>query len=434
MKKLFLLAWPIALAAVSCSNEEVVSVNNDANEITFAVVAENGTRAQNVFCNVNKPTNFHVWAAVDNAQYFANASYTDDGTGKFVIDGGSTRYWPDASKTVHFYAVTEETAVKTGNTTETAAKFEGWLADYNAEGTTRAFNWVPNGTSTIKWKTRDTKASKLTDLLYAYTTATRPEYGKATPINFRHALAQIVFKAVNTNTTIDVEIDRVEVVNIAESGVFTMPANVTTTNVNDHTTGGTYPTGSVGSWNIQTKEKNTAANQTYDTEKFGPVQVKSSVTNLTDDDKGVNESGTKDQEGYVAASHPFVANSLLLIPQTTDAWARTVAATKDPDAIGQKGSYFKVYCHIRNIAAADGVVTGTDVDLWGTSAGTKAVYIPFTANWEPGKKYIYTFNFGGNTTGGYDEDGNPVLFPISFNITVDDFVKVDPALPDVDME
>lgn len=411
MKKLFLLAWPIALAAVSCSNEEVVSVNNDANEITFAVVAENGTRAQNVFCNVNKPTNFHVWAAVDNAQYFANASYTDDGTGKFVIDGGSTRYWPDASKTVHFYAVTEETT-KAVATPASPAVYNAW---------TEGFNWKPAGSSEITWTTRNLKASKQTDLLYAYTTATRPEYGKATPINFRHALAQIVFKAVNTNKTIDVVIDQVEVVNIAQSGVFTMPTNVTTPNVNDHTTGGTYPTTSVGSWNIQTKSKNTAANQTYDTEKFGPVQVKNTVTNLTDE-AGANKSGddvNEGDEGYVANdSHEIKASSLLLIPQTTDAWDKASA----PAAVG---SYFKVYCHIRNIAAANGVVAPTDIDLWGAEGATKAVYIPVAAAWEPGKKYIYTFNFGGNTTGGYDDNGKPVLFPISFNITVDDFVKVD---------
>ena len=63
MKKLFLLAWPIALAAVSCSNEEVVSVNNDANEIKFAVVSENATRANTAetFCNYVKPGDFGLW-------------------------------------------------------------------------------------------------------------------------------------------------------------------------------------------------------------------------------------------------------------------------------------------------------------------------------------------------------------------------------------
>ena len=76
MKKLFLLAWPIALAAVSCSNEEVVSVNNDANEITFTAVAENATRAADAYCNAFMPADFNVWARVGEAQYFADVKYT----------------------------------------------------------------------------------------------------------------------------------------------------------------------------------------------------------------------------------------------------------------------------------------------------------------------------------------------------------------------
>lgn len=416
MKKLFLLAWPIALAAVSCSNEEVVSVNNDANEIKFAVVAENGTRAQNLFCNVNKPTNFHVWAAVNGAQYFANASYTDNG-GTFYIDGGSTRYWPDASKTVDFYAVTEETAVAVADPA-TAAVYNDWSTGFGwnsiKQGATEA------AASTITWTTRSLKAPEQTDLLYAYTRASRPAYGVATPINFRHALSQIVFKAVNTNKTIDVEINQVEVVNIAESGVFTMPFgnlgteeapnwNVTDANVKDHTTGGAYPAKGVGKWDIQTT--NATPNKTYTTTQFTKVQVLNTVTNLTD------EVGTNSPE-----AHPMVKQSLLLIPQTTTAWDKASAP-------GATGSYFKVYCHIRNIAGS--AVTDSDIDLWGTKDDFKAVYIPVAAAWEPGKKYIYTFNFGGDTTGGYDEEGKPVLFPISFTITVDDFVKVtpDPVVP-----
>lgn len=406
MKKLFLLAWPIALAAVSCSNEEVVSVNNDANEIKFAVVAENGTRAQNLFCNITKPTNFHVWAAVGDSpaakQYFANASFTNNG-GTFYIDTDH-RYWPEAGTMVDFYAVTEQTAKATD-------EYEGWTGDYSTD--TRAFGWNPNAASTIKWETRNLEAPSQTDLLYAYTRASRPTNGGTVDINFRHALSQIVFKAKNTNTTIDVEIDKVEVVNIAKGGVFTMPygaANVTTLQpVVNHETNGTYPTAGVGSWNIQDVNKNTSADQTYTTTQFGPVHVTAAGDNLTEETMG-------------ASTHENFGLSLLLVPQTTKAWARTETATKDPDATGQTGSYFKVYCRIKNVSGVEG---GADLYLWGSDAKTEAVYIPFAANWAPGKKYIYTFNFGGDTTGGYDEDGDPVLIPISFKITVDDFVKVD---------
>ena len=416
MKKLFLLAWPIALAAVSCSNEEVVSVNNDANEIKFAVVAENGTRAQNLFCNVNKPTNFHVWAAVNNAQYFANASYTDNGTA-FVIDGGSTRYWPDA--TVDFYALSEK---------KDASNYEDWTADYNGEGIIRAFDWKPAGVSTVKWTTRSDNATAQTDLLYAYAQHKRPSTsGTPVAINFRHALSQIVFKAVNSNTTIQVDIDQVDVVNVKDGGKFTMPTAVTTPNIENHATTGSYPEQtSVGKWSDWTNSEDHGA---YTTTNFGLKNVipNNNVVDLTEEGFSA-ATGIEGQEGYVPAKHTNINYSLLLVPQTTTAWNRETA--KDPDATGQAGSYFMVYCRIRNIASGS-EASDSDIYLWGSKTESKPVYIPFTANWEPGKKYIYTFKFGGNTTGGYDDKGDPVLFPISFEITVDDFVKVtpDPVVP-----
>jgi hypothetical protein len=57
--------------------------------------------------------------------------------------------------------------------------------------------------------------------------------------------------------------------------------------------------------------------------------------------------------------------------------------------------------------------------------------IPVSFDWEPGKKYIYTFVFGegnGGYEGGEDPDSptpgvDPVLTPITYTVTVDDFQK-----------
>lgn len=38
------------------------------------------------------------------------------------------------------------------------------------------------------------------------------------------------------------------------------------------------------------------------------------------------------------------------------------------------------------------------------------LYVPFGADWQPGKRYIYTLVFGG----GYDVNGNSILTPINF--------------------
>ena len=438
MKKLFLLAWPIALAAVSCSNEEVVSVNNDANEIKFTAVAENGTRAQNLFCNVNKPTTFQVWAAVDGAQYFANVKYVKEATSDtYKANPGEVHFWP--ADAVDFYAVTEEQAVKTGDTPDKAAVY------YDLSS---VFGWNKNTASTITWSTRSTDAPAQTDLLYAYTHKSREQATEdgTVGINFRHALSQIVFKAKNTNKTIDVTIDEVEVVNISNKGKFTMPFgnlgtkenpnwNVTDGNVQNHLTTGDYPDKGVGSWEITAD----AEKVKYTTTKFKDEHGNAREIHVDFGEAGVNLT----EEDMTASTHSNFGHSLLLIPQSTTAWDKSAI----PSGSTGTGSYFKVWCKIRNVASSDGNVADGDLYLWGKKVAeegqpvkyvTVPVYIPFTANWKPGKKYIYTFTFNENTTGGYDEEGKPVLIPISFTVTVDDFVKIeeggDKTVGDVNMQ
>jgi hypothetical protein len=107
---------------------------------------------------------------------------------------------------------------------------------------------------------------------------------------------------------------------------------------------------------------------------------------------------------------------MLLLPQTTTAWD----TTSKPSADSQTGSYFLVDCKICNVAGDDYAST-TDIVLW-----DGPVAIPAAFTWKQGKKYIYTFVFG-NGNGGYDPNPDtpkPVLVPITFNVTVDDFVPV----------
>ena len=221
MKKLFLLAWPIALAAVSCSNEEVVSVNNDANEITFAVVANNSTRAlkDSMYCNNYKPGSFHVWAlAKDNSvatvvgkSYFQEVLYSAN-TGKTVwsADQANIRFWPNqGAEKLDFYVM------------------------HNYNGTVK---WDPaNATTTeprlsVTGYTLTTDVAAQTDFIYAVKQNQVKEGndGKKT-INFRHALSQVVFKARNTNNTLHVEIGEVQVKNFNSKGNFALPLNDTET-------------------------------------------------------------------------------------------------------------------------------------------------------------------------------------------------------------
>lgn len=389
MKKLFLLAWPIALAAVSCSNEEVVSVNNDANEIKFTAVANNATRAADAFCNASMPADFNVWARVGDAQYFADVKYTRvDETTIYKAEGGKVHFWPTTSTAVSFWAA------KNHNNA--------------GEGT---FTWPGNtGTPTIEFEPA-TSASLQHDLLYAYTVQSRPAYNKngVVPMNFRHALSQVVFKAKVSNPTIKVAIDKVEVCRINGKGTFTYPADVTDTNLEDHANGTKTESG-VGTWVMSATE---ATDVDYTTDAFDLVTIANGETkNLTE------ETTTDDKTGR------DFEHSLLLLPQTTAAWAHTPGTTDtgvDKEGAAT-GAYFLVYCKIWNVS---GLAGGADLQLWGDT-NTKAVAIPVSIDWKPGRKYIYTFNFGSNTTGGFDPTtGEDVLIPISFDVTVDDFVNVE---------
>ena len=114
-------------------------------------------------------------------------------------------------------------------------------------------------------------------------------------------------------------------------------------------------------------------------------------------------------------------------PKLTNVWS----GSGEPTA----GAYFLVKTKIWNVAAGDGTrATATDVVLWGGTNGKDiAVPMPADTNWEPGKRYVYTFRFTTAGNGGTNpDDGKPVLIPITLDVKVDDFVDGTGAT--IDME
>lgn len=366
--KLFLLATS-AVALASCSSDAVVEDNAAGNAIQFSATAGKASRAADYYCNANLPANFHVWASVNGKQYFADETYAL-GTGTtYSIVGGVERYWPNEE--IQFFAA----------------------KNYDENG----FTWNVNEASTMKM-TPATAAKDQKDLLYAYTVANRGEKnnfdaGKA-KLNFRHALSQVVFYALNENSKIYVEIENISLNNAAKTGVFTLPIgkeNVTNDNLPDHTQADAAKTTGLGTWVVEGQEKFTA-DVTKGTNTL--VALDANKKNLTDN---TPETDFK--------------QSLLVLPENVTAWV--------PKAALNTGSYFTVKCKIRNIAGA--TVADDDVYLWGTKDKAKELLIPVNFNWEQGKKYIYTIKFTKTGHAGYDEEGNDVLIPIQFDVTVDDF-------------
>ena len=419
MKKLFLLAWPIALAAVSCSNEEVVSVNNDANEITFTAVANNATRAltDSMYCNNWKPGSFNVWAlakqsdaTVVGKSYFQEVLYSTnfDSDKKplktlWSADQANIRFWPNQSgDLLDFYVMHNYDGTADGTGTQ--------IVKWDATGETAARLAVEGYELT-------TNVAKQKDFIYAVKQNQVKNGNNGTiGINFRHALSQVVFKARNTNNTLHVEIGGVQVKNFFSKGTFALPVANTEDNIGEHADPvKTDPAaGTVGTWSAQDVRKTTSVD-VYATSVSGQAEATYAVVEY--DTEGTNATNLTNGKDNSALDRDF-SKAMLFIPQTRNAVAVT-RGDKGTKGLLNDGTnpYFVVNCKIWNVEGAT-FNKNTDVKIYDGLA-----YIPVTVNWEAGKKYIYTFVFGGKN-GGYDEDGNDILVPISFTVTVDDFTPI----------
>ena len=389
MKKNFLWGALALIAMASCSQDDVVSIQQD--EIKFSAVANKATRAADVYCNNNLPASFKVYA-----------NHTVDGESSTYIEGD------------------EITLSGTTWTNSTGKRFwpeEGSLDFYAHVNAGDNFTWTSGSVPSITGYTVDTDVTKQNDLMYAVKTEQTKEDNSTAGVilNFRHALSQIVFQAKNTNKNFFVEIEGVTIGNIISKANFTYPSADTDDNVEDHTQSATssFADASQGVWEM--------SDEATDIKNY-PV----SFTNVEVPGDGeicslTSTNGT-DQE--------FSDNALLLIPEQNGAAGATIAWDPETNAkvAEATGTYFLIKCKIRNVAGDE--VADDDVYLWGTASEAKELAIPVSLTWKQGVKYIYTFVFG-EGIGGYDPEGEEVLVPITFSVTVDDFTS--PTSNDIDM-
>lgn len=395
MKKI-LFSVAMAFVLVSCSHDEVIEINRDGDEIQFNVVSDAATRAADVYCNNNMPEQFRVWANHTNDQEWGGgAPYIN---GDLIVREGNaapytwknsvaTRYWPEGKVT--FWA-----EVNAGN----------------------KFYWNAGDPSIVDY-TVDTSVENQQDLLYAATCRTE-EQGDVV-LNFRHALSQIVFKAKNQNPNIHVVIDEVKICNLANKGTIHLNS-ATDGNIVNHDGNGATAENRNG-WKVSYEDHTTLAGGNTD---YG---VAFDAVDVPGDGNPYSLTSTND------SGKEFSSKAMLLLPQTTTAWE---PGTGNAVPEEQEGTYFLVKCKIYNVYDPENGYNSEyegDVCLYDDYAA-----IPASFNWSEGKKYIYTFVFG-DGNGGYDptpeedpDEPEPVLTPITFNVTVDDFVPV--ANQDITME
>lgn len=166
-------------------------------------------------------------------------------------------------------------------------------------------------------------------------------------LDFKHILCQVAFKAKTQDANVQVEIESIDIHNVNTGGIFTIPTG-TPANTD---------------WNL------TGISRTFSIGMDGPTSVTNTVTDV-------------------------FTKPILFVPQKLEKWTTTTAVGATNDC------YLEISCKI----SIDHTYPH------GSATEFEKLYIPFEADWQPGKRYVYTLIFGG----GYTANGNPVLTPVSF--------------------
>lgn len=348
MKTKFLLgAAALATLLTACSQDEIIDSQKDG--IRFGMTTGNTTRALQSYCNNVKPERFNVIAtnAGTTDRYFTTEA-TQSGA-NWVADG---YFWPENDLDFTAY-------VNAGNT----------------------FHWDNGqGPKFVDFQPAQDAASQV-DLLYAKKLG---QNRQVVNLNFRHALSQVVFKAVNNSTTgMKVTISEVQINHLNGQGTFEFPTVNTDINYENHEdiVKGEANLAGQGTWT------NVSGDNMYTTGNFGAIEVLNTPTDLT----SVNHAKGADR-------------SLILLPQEVEAWK--------PETKQDAGAYFKMKVKFEKD---------------GKTIYDNYAYIPVNISWKQGVRYIYTFTFADGNNGGWTNptDPDPVLSAISFDVTTDDFVPVE---------
>lgn len=365
MNKIYLLtaAFAVMASLSGCSDTELASIDTvqEKTPIGFHTVgSQMGSRATSINSTNLTDYSFNVYA------FTRNEDGTDDavfmGTNDTGLGNGGVKISHDGSK----WNYADPTDLKYWPTN--ALNFYAVSPVPKLDAEPIFYYWkITQTEKKISYFSGDEYGSSqpYIDVMYAIA----PNKSKAdgtVQLQFKHITSQIVFKAKKQPIeNLDVEIKSIKLHNLETNGVFTIPTNDTPKR---------------SDWTPQSP--------TY---KCGLT-----VINKDDDDPKITVSTDATD---ISSSKP-----MFLIPQQLTAW--DTSHNKD-EADTKEQSYLSIEC---KISIGDVYYSGSKSD-YGT------LYVPFGADWEPGKRYVYTLIFGG----GYDADGNTILQPINFDASVEEW-------------
>lgn len=382
MKKVILLtACTAAVLLSGCSDNELASVGDGIgtsaqNAIGFHVVGNQAeTRATPITPDNITDTDFNVYAYINNAEDKDGDPFmggNDSGQGNEGINishkgsdwsyttPSDIRYWPTTDTKLNFYAVNPgSNPLFTWKFTNTQKEIKYICYDeYIASNF-----YVEDGTKKEYLTNKDAMYAVAKGQTYT------PKNGGKVKFTFKHILSQVVFKAkTQYDNDMEVDINAVSIHNFQTGGIFKIP-------VGDPAQSDWTPNNNNQATGFTVKKEETGKN----------IKVSKSKV-ATDISEG----------------------PMLFVPQKLTKWTIPSTITAANTA---KQSYLKITCKIKQGGAY----------LFGSATEYKDLYVPFEADWQPGKRYIYTLIFGG----GYNAQGQAILMPINFEATTSDWVNAD---------
>ena len=383
MRKIFIAALA-AVAMVSCAKDEAVEINK-GEAIGFAATTGRVTRAATID-GITEFDQFRVWgfhkadATAAETALMTNIAVTKAKSGWFY--GDDYYFWPSVG-TCDFYGIyptTDDVATSpiTVDMANKTVSYDIYTGNYG--------DWNP------------------TDWVYAVNVDEARQETKV-PMNFRHAMSQIVFQVMNTNKNLKVTIPAgtIDLFCVSQKGVYTLPSEDTAIEAN-------YADRVMGSWDVA------------DLDEGHGCYTWANINGTVLDD--VNTE-------CLVADFMAEDGAMITVPQAVAAYDNV----NDPNNDDMQ-AYFRMKVLIEQ----------EETEIWpgynGTSSNEEVekgkaywVAIPISATWDEGKKYTYTFIFGDGAgivppgtpvpPGGEIEPGDPILAPIDFTVTIDDIVDTD---------
>lgn len=364
----------MALLSACSADSELANVGTTANNaIGFHVVGNKAeTRATPITPDNITTTDFNVFAfknngGTDGDAFMGEKEHANGLSGVTINHNTGNWDYADASD-LHYWP-------KDGSLNFYAVS-PATIADGNT-----LYSWdISNTSKTIIYNCFDEYGTSTghsnPDVMYAIAkNQTQNTKAGKVDLKFQHILSQIVFQAKTVNSDMQVDIKDIKIKNFKLGGTFTIPTDGSSPKQSD------WATGSV----IYAKTFTVVDNA-----DDSPISVMGSNTAATD----------------ISSKKP-----LLFAPQELKEW-NVSHNTTQADTNGE--SYLIINCKIKQ----------KNDYLHGSATKYETLYVPFGANWLPGKRYIYTLIFGG----GYNAQGQAILQPINFDAEVGEWGNEDATI------